>query len=169
MTTNITGPRTHKLAAIVPQGPKKIPIDEQWVLALRRFVRKSLEHAEYVVKELEERHTPDLRHAKGCRAEDNDDLQCSPKCPDRELRSTLKCIRARMHELIEQTPIRKFGVDEEYHFPTRDGYTALVAEIEYLRDKLEELAPSETPRLGAPEIVLNSDPKRGGAMAPEQT
>jgi hypothetical protein len=161
MTTrapSITAPRTSGGPSIIPTGPKKILVDEQWVLALRRFARKALEHAQYALTELEEKHAPPFRHAKGCAGEGDDDARCLPKCPDRETRATLKCIRARLHDLVEQAPIRKFGADEEYHFPTRDGYTALVVEIEYLRERLAELDPASAPRIGAPEIVKQASP-----------
>jgi hypothetical protein len=76
-----------------------------------------------------------------------------PGCPDRELRMTLRCVLETLIDLTEQAPLRKFSADEPYLFPTRDGYTAMVAEIEYLRERLAELAPGEPARLGAPEIV----------------
>lgn len=73
-------------------------------------------------------------------------------CPDRELRMTLRCILESLIDLTEQAPVRKFGTEETYLFPTRDGYTAMVVEIEYLRDRLAELEPGSPPRIGAPEI-----------------
>jgi len=151
--STITAPRQNKLATILPHGPKKILVDEQWLLAMRRFVRKAVDHGERIVTELEVKHPPIIKHAKGCRAVSDDAALCLPKCPDRELRATVTCIRALLHDLLDQAPIRKFGADEEYHFPTRDGYMALVVEVEYLRDKLAELEPDGAPRLGAPEIV----------------
>ena len=84
----------------------------------------------------------------------------SAGCPDRELRMTLRCVLETLIDLTEQAPIRKFGADEEYLFPTRDGYTAMVVEIEYLRDRLAELEPDAVPRLGAPELVNESEETR---------
>jgi hypothetical protein len=179
---------------VMPTEPNedKVPVARQWLLGMRRFTRKALDRADYVVREVETRLYPTLRHAEGCPAVENDELHClddvyetnhtaeclaskttregedleaaspicqCPKtlvrkgCPDRELRLTLRCILETLIDLTEQAPIRKFSADEMYFFPTRDGYTAMVAEIEYLRERLAELAPDEAPRLGAPEIV----------------
>jgi len=148
----ISDPRTSK-PTIIPSGPKKILVSEQWILGLRRFARKTIDHVEACLKELEEKHPPVIRHAKGCRAAKDDNLICLPACPDRELRATLKCIKARLHDIVDQAPIRKFGADEEYSIPSRDAYTALVVECEYLRDRLAELDPAGAPRIGAPEIM----------------
>lgn len=81
-------------------------------------------------------------------------------CPDRELRLTLRCILESLIDLIEQAPIRKFGADEMFYIPSRDGYMAMVTEIEYLRERVAELDPSAAPRLGAPEIVRAADTER---------
>jgi len=179
---------------VLPTNPDedKVPVARQWLLAMRRFTKKSLDRADYVIREIETRLYPTLRHVDGCPAVKNDELHCQdyiyttdhtaecltsrvtregedlenaspicacPKtltvkgCPDRELRLTLRCILESLIDLTEQAPIRKFGADEMFYFPSRDGYMALVTEIEYLRERLSELDPGAAPRLGAPEIV----------------
>ena len=179
---------------VMPTEPNedKVPVSRQWLLAMRRFVKKSLDRSDYVIREIETRLYPTLRHVEGCPAVANDELHCQddvyttdhtaeclaskttregenlenaspicacPKtlmtkgCPDRELRLTLRCVLETLIDLTEQAPIRKFGADEMFYFPSRDGYMALVTEIEYLRERLAELDPNAAPRLGAPEIV----------------
>jgi hypothetical protein len=161
----------------------KVPVSRQWLLALRRFIKLAITRSDYTVREIETRLYPTIRHAEGCPAVENDEVHClqdtfrvdhaaecpskdepakfctcpralvSAGCPDRELRMTLRCILESLIDLTEQAPIRKFGSDEEYLFPTRDGYTAMVVEIEFLRERLAELGPDGADRLGAPEII----------------
>jgi hypothetical protein len=155
VNSSITAARQSKLnAPILPQEPNndKMPIARQHYLAMRRFIKLSLQRSDYTIREIETRLYPTIRHADGCAAIDNDEVHCLPECPDRELRMTLRCILESLIDLTEQAPLRKFGADEEYLFPTRDGYTAMVVEIEYLRDRLAELEPGSLDRIGAPEI-----------------
>ncbi|HEY5243317.1 MAG TPA: hypothetical protein VIJ22_17675 [Polyangiaceae bacterium] len=195
---------------VMPTEPNddRIPVARQWLLAMRGFVKKSLDRADYVVREIETRLYPGLRHVDGCPAVTNDELHCPddvyttdhtaecrassttregenleqaspicacPKtlvtkgCPDRELRLTLRCILESLIDLTEQAPIRKFGADEMFYFPSRDGYMALVTEIEYLRARLTELDPGAAPRLGAPEIVRAADAKDEADATATQT
>jgi hypothetical protein len=183
---------------VLPTDPNedKVPVSRQWLLAMRRFTKKSLDRADYTIREIETRLYPGLRHVDGCPAVKNDELHCqddvyttqhtvlctsstTPRegedlenaspicacprtltangCPDRELRLTLRCILESLIDLTEQAPIRKFGADEMFYFPSRDGYMALVTEIEYLRERLSELSPNEPPRLGAPAIIRSQD------------
>jgi hypothetical protein len=190
---------------VMPTEPNevRIAVAQQWLLGLQRFVKKSLDRSDYVVREIETRLYPFLKHADGCPAIGNDDLHClddvtttshtaeclasaTPRdgedlekstrtcscprtlarhgCPDRELRLTLRCILETLIDLTGQSPIRKFGADGMYFFPSRDGYTAMVAEIEFLRGRLAEMLPNEPVRLGAPEIARR-DTDRPPALA----
>jgi len=136
-------------------------------LALVRYARLTNERVTYVLKELEEKHPPVLRHAKGCKAAEDDSQQCLPKCPDRELRATLTCIRSQLHDLLETAPARKFGKDQPYSFPSRDAYMALVVEVEVLRERVAELDPAPK-RIGAPEIVEATVETSATAQLPEK-
>ena len=195
--SSITASRQSKAnAPILPQetNDDKLPVSRQYLLAMRRFTKLALTRADYAIREIETRLYPEIRHADGCPAVDNDSVHClsdvyetahvdgcpavgalqnrpgEPEketvsafcecskvliregCPDRERRMTLRCILEGLVDLTEQAPIRKFGADEVYIFPTRDGYTAMVAEIEFLRERLSELEPEAPARLGAPEL-----------------
>ena len=183
-SSSIVSARVPKMGnPVLPQEPNedKILVARQWLLAVRRFVRKALDRSDYAIREIEGRLYPTIRHVEGCPALDNDEVHClqdtyrvehadgcpaasddskfcgcprvkvSDGCPDREQRMTLRCILEGLVDLTEQAPVRKFSADEVYFFPTRDGYTAMVVEIEYLRERLAELDPGAAPRLGAPE------------------
>ena len=64
------------------------------------------------------------------------------------------------YRLDRAGPHPQVGADETFYIPSRDGYMAMVTEIEYLRERVAELDPSAAPRLGAPEIVRAADTER---------
>ena len=129
---------------VYPQDDPKVLVDVQHLTAMRRTISKMVERCAYVVRETEDRLYPLIVHTDGCPAIENDDLRCLSSCPGYELRLTLKTIVVTLLDLIDRATIRKFGKNDFYAFPSREGYTALVTEIEYLRDKVAEFQPQST-------------------------
>lgn len=121
---------------------RRVTIDERWWVAMKLALWRS-KVAWEIVSTQAEAILSDCVHAPGCEGKDAEREPCNQDCPDRERRLSALVI---LNAARQFAPIdAKKAAEAPYIAPSREYFSAVIAELVVCQSQLEACTPPPPP------------------------